>query len=50
VTDNAALVKRRDSKAATGRQPIVPAKAKAAIAVLLEQPEKDPEAARRLLD
>jgi hypothetical protein len=39
--DNSALVKRRDSKAATGRPPPVPAKAKAAIAILLEQPEQD---------
>jgi hypothetical protein len=43
--DNAALVKRRDSRASTGRAPAVPAKAKAAIAVLLEQPEKDLQAA-----
>jgi hypothetical protein len=43
--DNAALVKRRDSRAAMGRPPAVPAKAKAAIAALLEQPETDLAAA-----
>jgi hypothetical protein len=47
VTDNASLVKRKDSRAATGRAPAVPAKAKAAIAVLLAQPEADLEAAAK---
>ncbi len=45
MTDNTALVKRRDSRDAQGRPPAVPAKAKAAIRVLLDQPKTDLHAA-----
>jgi hypothetical protein len=45
--DNTALVKRRDSKDATGRPPPVPAKAKIAIAIMLEQPKTDLAAAAK---
>jgi hypothetical protein len=41
ATNHNALMGHRDSKAATGRPPVIPAKAKAAIAVMLEQPERD---------
>jgi hypothetical protein len=47
MTDNSSLVRRRDSKAATGRPPAVPAKAMKAIRVLLEQPKADLEAAAK---
>jgi len=45
--DNSALVKRSDSKAATGRAPAVPAKAKDAIRILIDDPKADLEAATK---
>jgi hypothetical protein len=43
--DNAALVKRRDSRDATGRSRAIPLKAKVAIRLLIEDPKADLQAA-----
>jgi len=45
ATDHAALMKRRDSRAATGQPPAIPAKFKVAVRIMLAQPKEDIDAA-----